>query len=72
MPDQVLKPNANVRPSEEQAPGIPRWLKISGIIVIILILLFVTLHLAGNSMGSGMHMGPGTQMPPTEQETQQP
>ncbi len=29
----------------------PRWVKVSGIIFIILILLFVILHLAGGGMG---------------------
>jgi hypothetical protein len=45
----------------------PRWLKISAIILVVLILLFGILHLTtGNGMGPGMHM------PPTEQGTQQP
>ena len=48
-------------------PGIPRWLKISGIIVIVLILLFGILHLT-----TGGGMGPGMHMPPAAQDTQQP
>jgi len=72
MAEQPPNPTVGVRPSEERPPGIPRWLKISGIIVIVLILLFVTLHLTGNGMGPGMHMGPNTQMPSTEQSAQQP
>ena len=47
-------------------PGIPRWLKVSAIIAIFLILLFGILHLTSNGMGPGMHM------PPIEQSTQQP
>jgi len=37
-------------------PGIPRWVKILGIVVILLVLLFVIMHLAGGGMGPGMHM----------------
>ena len=48
-------------------PGIPRWLKVSVIIVIVLVLLFGILHLTtGNGMGPGMHI------PSIEQGTQQP
>jgi len=37
-------------------PGTPRWVKILGIVVILLVLLFVIMHLAGGGMGPGMHM----------------
>ena len=33
----------------ERAPGIPRWVKVFGIVVIALVVLFVILHLTGNS-----------------------
>lgn len=36
----------------------PRWVKVSGIIVLILILLFVILHLTGNGFGNHMNMSP--------------
>lgn len=48
-------------------PGIPRWLKLSAIIVVILILLFGILHLTGNH-----NMGPEMHMPATAQGTLQP
>ena len=35
-------------------PGAPRWVKVFGIIAIILILLFVILHLSGRGF-QGMH-----------------
>ncbi len=33
------------------APGMPLWVKVFGAIVIVLVLLFVFLHLTGNSLG---------------------
>jgi hypothetical protein len=36
-------------------PSTPRWVKVFGIIAIVLVLVFVTLHLTGNSLG-GDHM----------------
>jgi hypothetical protein len=36
-------------------PGTPRWVKVLGIIAILAVLLFVTMHLLGG-MGPGMHM----------------
>jgi hypothetical protein len=36
----------------------PRWVKVSGVLVIALVLLVVVLHLTGNSLG-----GPGSHMP---------
>lgn len=35
-------------------PATPRWVKMFGIIFVILVLLFVMLHLTGNSPG-GLH-----------------
>ena len=47
-------------------PSTPRWLKVSVIIIVVLVLLFVVLNLAGLHSMLGMHT------PPTEQGTQQP
>ena len=47
--------------------GIPRWVKASGIIVIVLVTVFIALHLTGNSLG-----GPGMHTPPVVQGVQQP
>lgn len=42
-------------------PGTPRWVKVVGIIAVVLVLLFVALHLTGH--GLGMHMHHGVQTP---------
>ena len=36
---------------EESTTGTPRWVKMLGIIAIVLVLLFVILHLAGGGFG---------------------
>ncbi len=38
-----------IKPNRGPAPEMPRWVKLFGIIAIGLILLFVILHLTGNS-----------------------
>jgi hypothetical protein len=36
-------------------PGLPRWVKVSGVFVVVLIILFAILHLSG-AHGPGSHM----------------
>jgi hypothetical protein len=44
--------------------GTPRWVKVFGIIAIVLVLLFVILHLTGNGFrGHSLHMEHGAQKP---------
>lgn len=47
-------------------PSTPRWVKMVGIVFIVLVLLFVILHLTGNSLG-----GPGSHIPSIEYWLQQ-
>lgn len=54
----------------ESTTGTPRWVKVFGIIALVLVLMFIILHLTGNSLG-----GPGRHTPPsgvTEHGAQQP
>ncbi len=61
-----------VAPDRRSPPGTPRWVKLFGIIFIVLVLLFVVLNLTGHSpMGSHMNMG-NMDMTPTQQGVQQP
>ncbi|MBA3871476.1 MAG: hypothetical protein H0X30_20215 [Anaerolineae bacterium] len=46
--------------STNAAPGIPRWVKASGVIVLALIILFAVLHLSG-AHGPASHMSSGEQ-----------
>ncbi|PZS36628.1 MAG: hypothetical protein DLM58_01400 [Pseudonocardiales bacterium] len=41
----------HVGPRRGSAPGTPRWVKVFGIIAVLLVLLFVILHLTGHSIG---------------------
>lgn len=43
-------------------PGVPRWVKVSGTICVVLVLFVLVLTLVG---GSGRH-GPGRHMPSTD------
>ena len=59
-----------VAPDRRSTPGTPRWVKILGIIAIVLVLVFITLHLTGRSP-MDHNMG-NMDMTPTQQEVQQP
>lgn len=70
-------PNSNsdngMRPTEERPPGMPRWVKVSGIIAIVLILLFIIMHLfGGGGMGPMNHMGHMQSSSGIEQGMKQP
>ena len=47
-------------------PGMPRWLKVSGIIVVVLVLLVVVIMVTGVG---GQH-GPSRHIPPVEHRVQ--
>ncbi|MDQ1004061.1 hypothetical protein QFZ28_004461 [Neobacillus niacini] len=47
-------------PDQESNIKTPLWVKVFGIIGIILVLLFVILHLTGNSFGPGLHQPPSS------------
>lgn len=49
---------SQTRPDRGSPYSTPRWVKISGIIVIVLVILFVVLHFTGNGFGPGMHTMP--------------
>ena len=51
----------------ESPPSTPRWVKVGGILVLILVLLLVILHLTGNSF-----FGPGGHTMPMQHSGQQP
>jgi len=50
--------DTDVRLTEDRPPSTPRWVKVSGIIVIVLILLFIIMKLTGigGEHGPGRHM----------------
>ncbi|MBI2872065.1 MAG: hypothetical protein HYY00_02610 [Chloroflexi bacterium] len=59
--------DTGVGPGCGSPPGMPRWVKVSGIIVIVLVLLFVVLQLTGlrGGHGPGRHTD-GGDTPPTQ------
>ena len=66
MADQPSSPERENRANCGPTAGPPRWVKISGIITITLVLLLLILLLAGGNHGPGRHQssrGYGGQLP---------
>ncbi|MGH2618952.1 MAG: hypothetical protein ACRDHG_00080 [Anaerolineales bacterium] len=57
-PDPDSNVDSGVRPGHGSTPSTPRWVKVSAIIFIALVLLFLILHLTGNGLGPGVHTPP--------------
>jgi hypothetical protein len=66
MADQPHEPDAGehggVAPSGESPPGMPRWVKVTAIIIGILVVLFIVVLLTGigGQHGPGRHRSTGT------------
>jgi len=48
---------------QRPTPGTPRWVKVFGIVVIALVLVFVVLHLTGHGFGGHTPLPSGAQQP---------
>ena len=78
MADPSPSPAAGVgrdRGSTPVYPGTPRWVKVFGIIALVLALLVVIMMFAGGGHGPGRHMpsgGAGGDTPPVAYGVQQP
>jgi hypothetical protein len=46
------------RETPSRYPGTPLWVKVSAAAVLILVLIFAGMHLAGGGFGPGMHSPP--------------
>jgi hypothetical protein len=51
--------DTHVRPRRGSAPGAPRWVKMFGIVAVLLVVLFIILHLTGHSIGGHTMHGAG-------------
>jgi hypothetical protein len=47
---------SQTRPDRGSPPSMPRWVKIFGIILIVLVLAVVAMHLTGTNLGSLHHL----------------
>jgi hypothetical protein len=61
MADQPPNPDTGVRPTEGRPPSTPRWVKVSGIIALVVVLLVVIVLVTGLG-GPGGH-GPSRHLP---------
>ena len=53
----VADTSAEPSPSSTAAyPGTPRWVKVLGVVALVVVLLFLGVHLAGGGMGPGAHL----------------
>lgn len=60
----MTDPPAGAAPGATPSSGTPRWVKVLGVLVLLLVLLVVVLHVTGNSPGGpGDHLGLGTGAP---------
>jgi hypothetical protein len=48
------------RAAGEEPPGVPRWVKVFGLVVVIMLLVLLVAMLAGGSHGPGRHQSGGT------------
>jgi hypothetical protein len=66
MTDPPLSPETDGRPDRDSTPSTPRWVKVSGIIAIVAVVLIAVMLLAGGGQhGPGRHLAPaGDHMPP--------
>ena len=61
MADSSASPDANpaaVGASPTTPPGMPLWVKAFGIVLLLLVLVFGGMHLAGRGMGPMSHVPP--------------
>ncbi|MEU1596021.1 hypothetical protein ABZ468_24990 [Streptomyces sp. NPDC005708] len=56
MNDSPSKPTPGASSDQATAPAAPRWVKISGVGALAVVILFLVLHLSG-AVGPGMHGG---------------
>jgi hypothetical protein len=53
LADHQLDPEIE---SDDSPPATPRWVKLLGVIVLVIVLIFAGLHLLGGGLGPGTHM----------------
>ena len=64
MSDPSAETTEPAGPAQEERPGAPRWVKIVGMVALLLALTAVGLALAGGEHSPGRHLG-GDDAPPT-------
>ncbi len=56
-PSRVQRDDANAQPAGGAITGAPRWVKVFGVVTLILLVVFVALHLTGHQLGGHVPSG---------------
>ena len=56
-----LPPNPEPGGETDHDTGTPRWVKVFGIIALVLVFVFIILHLTGHGLGGHTHRPPVTE-----------
>lgn len=59
MAEPPRYPEAGAEPERESNAGAPRWVKVFGVIAVVLVLLIGIMLLSGGNHGPGRHTGSG-------------
>jgi hypothetical protein len=59
-PSPVAKRDSNVKPDHESTYSTPRWVKVFGIIALVVVLLLIILMLSGGEHGPWRHTPPSS------------
>ena len=59
-------------PDGGSTAGTPRWVKVFGIVALVLLLLLVVVQFAGGGHGPGRHVPPGDTPPPSVTQDRAP
>ena len=57
MNESLTSPLDEIDTEHESPPGAPRWVKVFGIVLVVLLIAFLALHLTGNAPMAGLHGG---------------
>jgi hypothetical protein len=67
MADTASRPESGdetgLEPDRGSITGTPRWVKVFGIVALVLVLAFIILHLTGRGFSHGDHTGSGEDAP---------
>ena len=55
MTQSLTSPIDEIETEQESPPGAPRWVKVFGIVLVVLLVAVLAIHLTGNAPMAGIH-----------------